>query len=512
MPSEPGAYTVGGVLKADTICLGWGDESKLGDHCRVLSCPRKGNCVSKEKTGPQLVGWSTGVTYACRKCVCNAHNALTNRHGVRQTPPTRDLVDDCFGEFAKVFAETAPDFALHPMLHYSTWLGKWPEGKRRAIETSRKYESLLPKAGKAMVKWELGHKPPTKARLIQFYRNLATQSEYAPSFTAAQKVLCTAFNRRDMGHGIDVTIASGMTANDITQWMRGCVSRGAVAYYERDGKTWDATMGEMHSRFKTRLYEYHDPAWAAFVKSCECAKFFVSGDAGMLRYSLRFTVKSGHNDTTLGNGLVNAAIAFSAFKRLGIRCSIIVAGDDLLVACYDPVECAVIVKLESEYGIVPEARVFARFDHASFISGVFLNVRGDAYFVPSPGRLIHRLWWTMSPPHPKRLDAYRRGVALGLLPVAAEMPILRVFLRKFEGSGAVGKSDKGYVFRGSDYAGMGACYDAFEQRYGLSKTEIDQCEDWLEQLPAAPLLLRHDVLTRLCEVDQADVAERCFGL
>jgi len=424
---------------------------------------------------------------------------------------TRDLCDDAFADFTRVVKMGFLDYMFQPMIIFSCWLSKWVLGKRLAILWSRRYEALLPAKAKAMVKWELYSKLPTKARLIQFYRNLVTQAEYAPEFTAAQKAMCGVFNRCDMGNGIDITFASGMKASDIAAWMKWCVDRGAKWFYERDGKTWDATMGAMHARFKSRLYENYDLRLANFVRSCEKVKAFLTSAAGIFRYSVAYTVKSGHNDTTLGNSIINAAIAFSAFRRLGVRCSIIVAGDDLLVCCYDEIDCATVVAMEREYGIIPEARVFTSFARTSFISGVFLNDSDEIYFVPTLGRLLRRLWWTVSPPSKKNADAYRRGVSLGLLPVCKDIPILRIWLRKFEGEGRIGRSDKGYIFRTSEYS-INSLWDSLEVRYGVSRSELEECETWLESVPAGPFIISHPVLDRILAVDEADIDKRGAGL
>jgi hypothetical protein len=516
MPVVEGAYRLRALNAAvygvytDTVCLGYGDESLLGEHCRVLSCRRFATCPDAEKRGAALLGFATRMAFVCRKCLCNSHNALCHRHGLRQPPVLRNVMD-AYPAFSRAIKPLFADYAFHPMIDRPTWLAKWPAGKQNAFVFSCYFDAILPSRVKAMVKWEVYAKMPTKARLIQFYRNLATQAEYAPEFTAAQKVICEHFRNADMGDGIDVTFQSGMTAERISDWMRDCVRRGARCYYERDGKAWDSTMGPTHAAFRQRVYADFDEKFAAFVAACDCVKGFSALPAGMFRYKVDFTVKSGHNDTTLGNSLINAAIAYLAFQRAGVRCSIIVAGDDLLVACYDDVELGLIRAYEAEYGIVPEARVFTSFAQTSFISGIFIEDEHTQYFVPSPGRLFERLWWSVKPPALKHVAAYQRGVALGLWPVCARIPALRVLLGKFLGSGKVGRSDKGYIFRGSEYE-MGDVMPSMCLRYALSRADFEELEAWLWGLPPEPLLLVHPVLDRIAAVDSADIADRGVGI
>jgi len=231
-----------------------------------------------------------------------------------------------------------------------------------------------------------------------------------------------------------------------------------------------------------------------------------------LRYIMRHTVKSGHNDTSLGNSIINAAVAFYAMKKLGYSCSIIVAGDDLLIACYSVVDGTVVARAESELGIMPEARCFTSFAQTSFISGIFLSDSGSIKFVPSPGRLLARLWWTTKPPPPKKVAEYTRSIVRGLLPVCHGLPIIRVFLNAFDSEGPTHVSEKGYAFRGAHYTFSDGVLSSFAARYGLSVHEVLDCEVWLRTLPCAPLVLSHPVLSRIVAVDTADIGDRDWGL
>jgi hypothetical protein len=187
----------------------------------------------------------------------------------------------------------------------------------------------------------------------------------------------------------------------------------------------------------------------------------------------------------------------------------IITGDDLLVAVYSDFRAEDVAALESEYGINPEARRFTSPLHVSFTSGIFVRDRSHFGFVPSIGRLLARLWWTVKDPGAKILP-YRRGVARGLLPIAHTLPILRVWLSKFDGRGVALPSDKGYQFRGAHEDFDDSIWDGLATRYELSRAELEACEKWLEALPADNLFLVHPVLTRIMEVDLADMLERPF--
>jgi len=267
-------------------------------------------------------------------------------------------------------------------------------------------------------------------------------------------------------------------------------------------------MQKEHAKFRQDVYRLFDTELGNFASKCDRVKGFAVFPGGTLRYKMAYTVKSGHNDTTLGNSLVNAAIAYAAFKRLGVRASILVAGDDLLVAFYQRVEVDAVIALEREYGITPEARVFDDYERVTFISGMFIGDGTQIGFVPLPGRLFARLWWTVSPPAARKVPQYQRGVARGLGPVAGSIPVLRVLLDAFDTQGDSIKSDKGKQFQGSRFSFGDGIWRSMERRYGLTTQELAECEVWLRTLPREPLLLKHHVLDRLMEIDLVDIADR----
>jgi hypothetical protein len=315
-----------------------------------------------------------------------------------------------------------------------------------------------------------------------------------------------------MPNGSDITFASGMKASEIGAWMRDVLIDGAVRFYERDGKNWDASMQEQHASFRTSVYSWYDREAADFAARCNCVKGLGVYPHGFLRYNMQYTVKSGHNDTTLGNSLVNSAIAYAAFKRLGVRVSILVNGDDLLVAAYKDYDHDAVVDLEAKFGITPEARSFTDPGHVSFVSGMFLVDGVSVGFVPLPGRLFSRLWWTVNPPGRRKRETYLRSVAKSLLPTCVDIPLVRVLLSKFDSVGDTMTTDKGYNYRGCEQRFTNRVWQALSDRYGIAVAELQALESWLMGLPAVPLYLRHDTLDKIIELDLADIGDRGVGI
>lgn len=502
-PTTPGAYVLPTNI-GGTCCLGRGDDSKRGSHCDIKSAPLETKtCNAGDTRGATCLGWTCCVCHVLRKCTCNFINALRQRHGAKRIDATRDLWDEVSEPWAKLFESIRGEYAVSPMRIYEIWLAKWAQGKQKSIRLSRERDRVLGDKIKAMIKRECYHRLPKKARLIQFYRTLATQAEYGPEFYALQKVLCSHLNQYSMGDGIDVTFASGMNADDLTTWMLN-VSQRATHYLERDGANWDSTMGPMAAAFRQRLYKIVDPELAAFAElGNEVDGFGVLPD-GVVRYRMCYGVKSGHNDTTLGNSILNAAIAMATMRRLGMRGSIIVAGDDLLIACHGDFDLDAYIRAERDYGIVPEAAKFSSPNDVTFCSGMFFGP--TCAYVPIPGRLLKRLWWTTKPPH--AVEAYRRGVARGLMPACHDIPIVRQFLAKFDSDGAAGVSDKGYKYIGVHHNLGADTIKVFAARYGVDPDAVRECEEWLRGLPAAPLLLVHPLFDRIFEVDEASIESR----
>jgi len=439
-------------------------------------------------------------------------NALRTRHGAA---PVNPVVADLCAVLPEFLAAVAPyrsEYALSAYRDRDTWLSKFPLGKQRALRQSALIDPIKPTRVKAMIKLEVYHKAITRARLIQFYPNLATQGEFGPQFYSLQKAITACFQQRQMPGGIDITFGSGMNAVAIGQWMDDAVLRGAVRFYERDGKNWDSTLLEATSRFRQTIYAAFDVELAQFARKCNN----VRGSApfsrwGVVRYLMRHTVKSGHNDTTTGNSLVNAGIIYAVMRRLGYKGSIIVTGDDLLVALHGKYDCHKIEQLEREYGIQPECRIFEEPTHVSFVSGIFLRCHGKFLFTPMPGRLLARLWWSVNPPPPRHRNAMLRGIARGLLPCIRGLPIVGAFVGNFDSEGAADYSRKYMNYHGCAHDFGDDIVANFSERYGLEPSAIVECDAWIKSLPPCPLFLVHPVLTRMMEVDLADIGDRDWG-
>jgi hypothetical protein len=489
----------------ETLCLGFPTQTIAARH-RVLTQPAR-ECQGT-RIGATLLGPACRPGYVLGACVCNALNALVTRHGVEPPAPVRVWNHALAYWDACISARPWLDVPFDPDAS-DWWMKRWPGGKQKAILSSQLRDDIMPDRLSFMVKREVYHQVPTKARLIQYYPNLATQAEHGPAFVVLQKAVF-GWAPTYTYQGIRVTFGSGLDSGGLGRWMSEVHHRfRRPRFIERDGKNWDATMQRFHHNLKLRIYRAFDPRMADFVDRGFTATATGGFGDTVLRYRLDGTVKSGHNDTTLGNSIINASIAIEVLAELGIAAEVIVVGDDLLVAVEGDTDLSRVLAMEAEFGIRPEGRVFDSYLDVSFISGCWLRGGDGFIFVPKLGRLLARLWWTCSPPSRRREAEYRRGVVLGLRAAVGDVPLYSDFLVCDEG--AVATLPRDYHMWVASFGGAvpsSATADDLCAKYHLTPSELDELGKYLRGLGSTKCLFQHPLAERVCDVDLADVLTR----
>lgn len=492
-----------------TLCLGY-PTKRLAHRHRVLVMPQH-SC--DEHDGATLLGFTTRPCWVARKCSCNALNALVNRHGVEPPP----VVDDDWSWFFEGFCRpyiASRLWCFEPSFDRVEWLKRWSRVKREQIFASECSDPIKPSSLQVMIKRECYHKPPSKPRLIQYYTNLATQAEFAPEFAAFQKSYSAWVSGREVD-GVTVTFASGMNGVQLGEWMTERLARHPRGvFYERDGEHWDATMQSQHLSLVLPIYQAIHPGMARFVaQGFHCTAVCRIRDTALI-YRILGTVKSGHNDTTSRNSLVNAAIAASVARSMRMRADILVAGDDLLLISHDDFDADEFARLESRRGIVPSYRKFHHFSHVSFISGAWLHIGQSRHlFVPLLGRLLARLWWTVNAPPPRGIRNYRHSVVAGLSTLVGDIPVYREFLRRHDEGGQIVPVDKGHRFIAPEVrvdVDEDACWESLCLRYRVSRPELEELVAIISQ-SSHPRLYRDRTVRAIELVDLAKLEERELG-
>lgn len=493
-------------LITPTTCLGRPKDLTLAEGHSIESLPPD-VCDRPDQMGAVCVGPVFGPSYTCRQCCCNAVNALVNRHGA--VPPR---AVSTFEDPVRHFYEFEGHYYDADVRYYDSWMSKWAPTKQLAIAKSVLFDAVHANRVKAFVKREAGHSIPTKARLIQGYDTLSTQEAVAREQSCFQKALGFMFPAAgyEFFPGVFVTMGSGMNNVAMGDWVKTHMAKyRSVVFYERDGKNWDSTMQRLHHDYKVAWMRAVSERLAGFVESSFVTRCSVRCASGMFNYKLNGTVRSGHNDTTSGNSLINAAISAHVFHRLGLRASIIVLGDDMLALVDGDFDLGEVMAAEAAFGIKPEAAKFYDVGDVTFISACFLeNTDGDIAFVPILGRQLARLWWTTNPPPRKKYLDYLFSVSSGLASAVGALPIYGAFLAPTLGlAGNLIPIDK---FKYSPHVSRvppGDYLPAICRRYGITPEDVSEVEVFLRGL-SGPCMVKHPIVDRILERDLADVTAR----
>lgn len=493
------------VVKRMGICLGYPGPTKLRRGCTVHTDVNRGPPCDKERqVGAVLIGKVWGESHVLRTCRCNAVNALARRHLV--APPTQ-RTRKIF--FPRRLAERIKQYYYDDYAtEYQRWLDKWPASKREAILKSVRDDPILDGRVKLMVKRENAHALPSKARGIQMYRNLATQAKSGAMHTAFQrslkKVCADEPGGFELFPGIRISATSGWTCREYAAWAQRVA--GYQGFFESDASNFDASVDPEITQARARFAGIVDRALQRDISAHIRFRGRYFGDVPF-GYTGVGTVKSGHNDTTWGNTLVTLFVGAIALKDSGLTGDVIAAGDDLLVAIRttDGSHGPAMAETQRQFGFTPKWRLWRELASATFVSSAFVTDGRSWRFCPLPGRLLKRMWWTVTPPSTRQLETRRAGDALGLLTSHAGHPIVESLCREYTRDGVMPTY--------APHAVSGAHDGTFDYRvalayaYSVSTTVIDEaarrvsaagfgvhCDPFLDELFARDL---QDVSDRL---------------
>jgi len=209
-------------------------------------------------------------------------------------------------------------------------------------------------------------------------------------------------------------------------------------------------------------------------------KGVVYGDSARLKYEYQGTTKSGQNDTTSGNTLVNLLITANAMRACGLTGYALAIGDDLIVGINEPdADLEAYCAFEGRCGLIPKWSSPRDLSAATFASGTWLFDGVEYRYVPLLGRLLARLWWTTHPPTAKRHRRYLSGVASGILSTTRGIPGYEELLRHHVMGNSPSEREASrylkYKYLGNASpitAAQGI--NALRSRYDLTTAEVDE--------------------------------------
>lgn len=325
--------------------------------------------------------------------------------------------------------------------------------KLEGIRNSLAYDALDNRRVNMMLKKEVNivqfatNALPTKARGIQFCTNLRTAYQNAVEQTSFCHALADATATEVQYEGIDfcVRYTAAMDPAQIAEFATDCENRRAAFPYslldERDGKNWDANVQAEHRAAMADFYGTISDVLRQQATEQISVKGSYHGQGVSVRYSVNGTVKSGHWDTSSGNGALNIEITVQAICRLPPRIRPrmvrgLVMGDDLLLWVYfdhevSPCEYAgAINALEADLGIHPVRGLFQDVLNVSFCSmGFYWTTSGRLAVVPKLGRCFAKLFWTVTPLQNRAPERMASTIAHAFYPLYHEYEPMRVFLQ-----------------------------------------------------------------------------------
>lgn len=519
-----GVYKFTGVT--NTVCIYPKAEyfEMLDPKHKLRAYPALGTACNREgMRGATLLGPSTGPCWVCRGCWCNCVTALLTRHGKKQLEITAELNPTAQRDLRLAVEAYEPEIGVN--YRKADWDKKWNGAKRSKFEEARR-GTLNPNKCKSFVKIELYHKMPSSPRLIQYYFDYLTQEAYALTVVLCQKAVCQHWGLNHIPvKGVSVCFASGLSSTELGQWMQQTKdTMQDILWYEFDMARWDARQQRAHREWYYNVIG-HLECLVDFLKECENVTVVnTSGKKNevvrLVVYYLMCTVKSGHNDTTLGNSVVNALEAVSAMHELGLQGRVLVMGDDCLIAMRPDERAREMPILQAKYGLEPEFEFFTHEAHVSFISGCWWPTNDGGYwFSPRPGRLLRRLSWTTGRVAPDKAEEWRAMVASSLWQTCKDMPIIRCIIRRWYKGHKPWEQVHREWFE-ADFESRSSLrttvdhqphehLDAwFCSKYGITLEEMHQCEALIDEYAEQSVIIEHPALRKLSEWDTADPTKR----
>ncbi len=368
---------------------------------------------------------------------------------------------------------------------------------------------------------------PKKARGIQYCTNLRTAYELASEQTSFCHALAEA-TQAELYYGrikCCVRYTAEMSPYDIAAFATESEVRrsGYVTSFidERDGKNWDANVQVAHRMAMVGFYAKLSVKLANMAAAQVRVKGKYTGQGVRVSYEVNGTVKSGHWDTSSGNGALNIEITMQAIAMLGddgpVEVRGLVMGDDLLLWLYfdrevDPQWYAdAISAAERRLGIEPVRGIFGDILNASFCSMGFYWAREGLAVMPKVGRCLAKLFWTVTPlagRDPKRLAS---TIAHAFYPTYHSYMPMRQYLRhhmKVPPLEVAVTDVMPYVLRGDvmpRYEGV-KWAEAHLVKYGIPPDALHDMPDVLARGESG--VVSHPVVNIMIAQDTSDPPER----
>jgi len=326
----------------------------------------------------------------------------------------------------------------------------------------------------------------------------------------------------------DVYYASGVTNDDMTNWVRRACSRFPdPMFLYSDFSMYDVTQGEECIKAENRWYKALgfgiDESERAYLKS----KLYSRLQFGPISLRTKGVRKSGDNDTSSGNTRCTVLIILYFLHQLGLKkgeyCLAVLGDDNITIISSkaarrlkltNVIVQKVGMEIASELGVKIKIGYTGQMTRAEFLSKRIYDSDTGPYFGCKPGRLICKVGWFLSKPNVYNQLEIFHGTLISLKPVMENVPFARVYLNLClqwlqEQNVSVSKPKNKYQAERS-FGVLGSLdfqtWVKFEEVYGMSI--FDEALFELEFKQALkqygiPFIFHSEYLDQLLKVDQA---------
>ncbi len=459
--------------------------TKPPDPIHRIDVVREVDC-NAGNNGATICGPTFARVCVLASCQCNARNAMCNRHMAVPGNPRENpnLVRKVVREYLAGLPRVEWSYGL-----FEEWVERFAPARAAALREALADGPCRGGRLNLTIKHEMSWIEVSKARAIQAYGDLWVQCMTGPVIWRLSELI-----KKRGAHSLRGNVlhyVPGMTGAEISSTCRDTPPWHNWA--ESDGKNWDASVSGNTRRALIDAMESHlEPFVIQLLRDGVDATGVCFAGGGFIKYAVRGTVKSGHNDTTLGNTLLNLATNCASVTGCAIWC----AGDDALVSG-PPDQLRVLGEGLRRFGVEPVGGVFEHLSDVTLISGRFCGTA----FVPKVGNQLGRLYATASTVSVKERACFGDRIR-GSVPHYSDAPILGALV-----AGPAGRPVVQNWQREEQRTGV-ADYIDFGVSCGVLFGEARDLEFYILSLACAAGLYSHPVADAIIAYDKLDPHER----
>lgn len=546
----PGFHPLAVGTKTKTVCLGpfkGAIEDVIDKRHKIRRAPKIHVCPKEGQVGAHILGPVGANTAVLRTCACNAVHAAAVRHLAAREDPTAEAKEEMLKAARAIKTRLQDAYLKHRAdMPWDAWIHRWPAWKQKAILDAILYDDVelsdRPEFVTAMVKREVmiglssdnamtvTFKAMKKARLIHFYRYLSTQERHALRYYCFQKALGDVFNGDNSifdDDDIRITVTSAMNQKAKGDWFGDALAWAGsnVHIFERDFSAYDSSLGKEHMEVQLAVLQGLEEDFVDTVKrtsKCKVSYRHTAAKRNMLDflerfdYDLDYTTKSGHNDTSSRNSLINAIITTTALRAAGIReARVMVIGDDMLCLLKEKPDRLKLLEGEADCGCKPTGDVFGpdEIHKVEFASDWFAPTSDGSYIaIPKLGKLFAKLFATTTAVPAKDSKSFAHSIATGLSNLLLDAPLYGAFLRTSLSDDPDERILQTHRWerRVDKQISYGDSFrHALFDRYGYTPTEVDDLTTYLGTV-RGPGGMVHPLVERAIAFDIADPSARCL--